>query len=165
MKRLRHFERAIFISAPVECVYRQCLRLEDYPAFAPSIVGIHSLGDSQFLWQLKIWGKRIKQRLEICEKDPGHFIAWRSRGRRFHYGLITFEPQGRDRTRVRIEVDYEPRGIIGKIWAAFGAVERSISAVLQGLRHFAERPVSAAPTWREEFGDRGFQPAISAFHA
>lgn len=54
------------ISAPVECDRNPRTHMQDYAGFTPTSVGNHRLGGSRFLCQLKIWGRRIKQRLEIC---------------------------------------------------------------------------------------------------
>lgn len=165
MKRIHHLERASLIYAPVERVYNQCLRTEDYPGIARAIVGIHPLGGSQFLWRLQIWGRRIKQRLEVYEKSPGRFIAWRSWKRHFHHGVITFEPRGRASTLVTIAIDYEPHDFFWKIWAMFGTLERRIAAVLNGLCRCVERPVPAAAKWDAETQACGAQLVNSVSYA
>jgi len=164
-KQIQHIEKVIVITAPLQCVYNHCMQFEEFSRFAPYVISARQFNNSQSMVQIRFWGKRTSQQAEIYQQMRVHSIARRTPICRFHHGIITFENEGRNSTRVTVEIDYEPRFPIGKAQADLGAMERRISAMLQRFRSTIEPQPAATEEWRGEIHNAAAQFAESDAYA
>jgi uncharacterized membrane protein len=79
---------------------------------------------------------------------PDKTIAWRSQGGVTHNGRVTFEPLGPDRTRIKVEMEWEPEGVVEKAGAAVGFDERGVSEDLDRFKEFIEARGVETGAWR-----------------
>src|SRR5258708_30176046 len=68
---------SIVVRAPVGDVYRQWLRVEDFPKFMPAVKEVQKLDGGHFAIVVSFNGKRHEGVLEIMLRAPERRLAWR----------------------------------------------------------------------------------------
>src|SRR6266480_3635312 len=69
---------SIVVRAPVGDVYRQWLRVEEFPKFMPAVKEVQKLDGGHFAIVISFNGKRHKGVLEIMLRAPERRLAWRA---------------------------------------------------------------------------------------
>ena len=93
-------------------------------------------------------GKVKEWDAEITEQVPDQRIAWRSTGGVRNEGTVTFERIGDNRTRVRVQMDYDPQTAGEKVGAALGGVKLTTHGNLQRFKELIERRGVETGAWR-----------------
>src|SRR2546429_9149064 len=77
---------SIVVRAPVGDVYRQWLRVEDFPKFMPAVKEVQKLDGGHFAIVISFNGKRHEGVLEIMLRARERRLAWRAlAGGAFNY--------------------------------------------------------------------------------
>src|SRR2546423_13457261 len=71
---------SIVVSAPVGDVYRQWLRVEDFPKFMPAVKEVQKLDGGHFAIVIFFNGKRHEGVLEVLLRAPERRLALRALG-------------------------------------------------------------------------------------
>ena len=153
---------SIEVDAPVRVAYDQWTQFESFPQFMEGVERVVQLDDKTLEWTASIAGKTKHWRAEILEQRPDQVVSWRSIEGAQNDGQVRFEPLGADRTRVTLQLDFEPDGLIEKAGDALGIVERRVKDDLDKYREFVEGRGHASGAWRgrveggvvEDDGDR-----------
>jgi uncharacterized membrane protein len=141
-------DKTIEVDVPVSTAYNQWTQFEDFPQFMENVESVQQADDTQLHWVAEYGGKRREWDAEITEQVPDKTIAWRSLGGVTHNGTVTFEPLGPDQTRIRVEIEWEPEGVVEKAGAAVGFDERSVSEDLDRFKAFIEARGVETGAWR-----------------
>jgi uncharacterized membrane protein len=75
-------------------------------------------------------------------------IAWRGTGDVQQSGRVTFEPVEEGRTKVTVEMDWEPDGMKEKVGAVVGADSRSVGQDLDRFKELIESRGVESGAWR-----------------
>jgi carbon monoxide dehydrogenase subunit G len=153
-------EKSVEVNCPVRTVYNQWTQFEDFPRFMEGVEEVRQLDETHLHWRAKIGGKEKEWDAEIVEQVPDRRIAWRSTGGAPNAGTVEFEPEGSDRTRVKLAMDYEPEGAVEKVGDAVGVPSRRIEEDLERFKQFIESRGSETGQWRGEV--RGGKPTGSS---
>jgi carbon monoxide dehydrogenase subunit G len=146
-------EKSVEVNCPVRTVYNQWTQFEDFPRFMEGVEEVRQLDETHLHWRAKIGGKEKEWDAEIVEQVPDRRIAWRSTGGAPNAGTVEFEPEGSDRTRVKLAMDYEPEGAVEKVGDAVGVPSRRIEEDLERFKQFIESRGSETGQWRGEVRD------------
>ncbi len=65
-------------------------------------------------------------------------------------GVVRFEPLGDNRTRVNLEVEYDPQGVVENVGDALGFVSRRVEGDLKRFKTFIESRGTETGAWRGE---------------
>jgi uncharacterized membrane protein len=136
------------VDVPVRVAYDQWTQFESFPQFMEGIDRVVQLDDATLEWTASIAGRTKHWRAEILEQQPDKVVSWRSTEGAQNDGMITFEPLGPDKTRVTLQLDVEPEGLVEKAGDALGVVERRVRGDLERFRTFIEGRGQATGTWR-----------------
>ncbi|GGM69627.1 polyketide cyclase [Thermopolyspora flexuosa] len=150
----------IDIGAPVEVVYNQWTRFEDFPSFLKKVEHVEQESDERLTWKAQIlWSHRSWQS-EIIEQVPDERIIWRSRGDKGYVdGAVTFHPLAPNLTRVVLVLEYHPQGFfehVGNLWRAQGRRARL------ELKHFRRHVMTQTLLHPEEV--KGWRGTIHEGH-
>jgi uncharacterized membrane protein len=86
---------------------------------------------------------------EITEQHPEERVAWTSTGGDAkHAGVVTFHRLDDTKTRVMIQIDWEPQGIVEKAGAALGFDDRQVKADAKRFKEFIESRGTETGAWR-----------------
>jgi uncharacterized membrane protein len=141
-------EKTTEVDVPVSTAYNQWTQFEDFPQFMDNVESVQQIDDTHLHWVAEYGGKRHEWDAEITEQAPDKRIAWRSLGGVKHNGTVTFEPLGPDKTRIKVEMEWEPEGVVEKAGAAVGFDERSVSEDLDRFKEFIEARGVETGAWR-----------------
>ena len=140
----------IEVDVPVRVAYDQWTQFESFPQFMEGVDRVIQLDDRTLEWTATIAGKTKHWRAEIVEQQPDQVVSWRSTEGAQNDGAIRFESLGADRTRVSLQLDVEPEGLVEKAGDALGIVERRVKGDLERFREFIEGRGQPTGAWRGE---------------
>jgi uncharacterized membrane protein len=143
-------EQSIEVNAPLRAVYNQWTQFEDFPRFMEGVKEVRQLDDKRLRWRAAIGGKDKEWESEIVEQRPDERIAWTSRGGASNSGVVTFHRLDDMRTKVMLQVDYEPEGVVENVGDALGVVKARVKGDLERFKEFIERRGRETGAWRGE---------------
>lgn len=137
------------VNAPIRQVYDQWTQFESFPEFLGAVDSVEQIDDVRTRWKVSIAGREHAFYADIVDQVPDRHIAWQSTDGKFHAGRVEFEPDA-EGTRVRLEMQWEPEGIIESAGAALGIDDAQARADLRRFKEFIENRGSATGEWRGE---------------
>ncbi len=140
----------IDIESPVRTVYNQWTQFEDYPAFMSGVQQVRQLADDKLYWDVKVGGAERGFEARITEQIPDERIAWTSTSGPNHAGVVTFHRLDDDRTRVRLQLEWEPEGFVETVGAALQIDDAQVARDLHQFAHLMETNGFATGAWRGE---------------
>ena len=138
----------IEVDVPVRVAYDQWTQFESFPQFMEGVERVVQLDDKTLEWTASIAGKTKHWRAQILEQQPDRVISWRATEGALNDGAVRFEPLGPDKTRLTLQLDVEPEGLIEKAGDALGIVERRVRGDLERFKEFIENRGQATGDWR-----------------
>lgn len=129
---------SIDVNVPVSAAYRQWSHFEDFPKFMEGIEEVRQYDPKHIHWRAKIAGKREEWDAEVSDNIPDRKIAWHSVAGVKNNGKVEFQPITPTTTRVNVEMDYEPRGMIERIGDMLGMDKRRVHKDLKNFKHYVE---------------------------
>jgi uncharacterized membrane protein len=145
---MSNIEQSIDVDVPVRTAYNQWTQFEEFPKFMDGIVEVKQLSDTRLLWRSEIGGVDESWEAEIDEQRPDQRIAWHSVTGAKNAGVVTFHRLSDTKTRVMLQIDYEPRGIVENVGDALGAVSLRVKGDLQRFKEFIESLGTETGAWR-----------------
>jgi uncharacterized membrane protein len=148
---MANIERSIDVDVPVRSAYDQWTQFEEFPRFMEGVEEIRQLDDTHTHWRTKIAGREKEFEAVVTEQTPDQRIAWTSDGGPEHAGVVTFHRIDDAKTRIMLQLDYEPEGPVEKIGDLLGVVERRVSGDLERFKDLIEgRGGAGSGGWRGE---------------
>jgi len=142
--------KSIEVNVPVKVAYNQWTQFEEFPNFMENIVEVRQIDDSHVHWHAEIGGKHKEWDTEIVEQVPDQRIAWRTTAGPENHGIVSFEPVGADRTRVSVDIEYQPETTLEKVGDMLGMVSSNVEDDLENFRDFLESRGHETGAWRGE---------------
>jgi hypothetical protein len=136
------------VDCPVGIVYDQWTQFEDFPRFMEGVESVQQLDDTTLRWTAEIAGQRRTWKARIVDQVPDRKVSWRSIDGAKNSGVVQFEPLDRDHTRVFLDLDFEPEGLVESTGDALGFVKRRAEGDLERFRSFLETRRDATGAWR-----------------
>jgi uncharacterized membrane protein len=126
------------VKAPIGRVYRQWLRVEDFPKFMTAVKEVQKLDANHFFIAIASNGKRHEGVLEIMLRVPERRLAWRvlagrSTSDHLATGVVSFASRS-DRST----------GVTLKVSSSFGGsrtVSRRVDRYLQNFKRLVEERI------------------------
>ncbi|RSZ59829.1 SRPBCC family protein [Massilia atriviolacea] len=146
---------SIDVDLPVRTVYDQFTQFEQFPQFMESVHEVRQLDDKRLHWKADVFGKVIEWDAEITEQIPDKKIAWRSTSGTPNGGKVSFEALSDARTRVSLELHYEPQDALETMGDMAGAVRMQARANLQRFKDLLEKRGSETGAWRGTIAKEG----------
>lgn len=146
-------EQSVDVAAPVRTVYDQWTQFREFPRFMEGVEEVLQLDDTHLHWVAEIAGQRREWDAVIEEQTPDRRIAWASTDGARNGGAVTFHELEDDRTRVMLQLEYDPETFMEKAGDALGVVDRRVSGDLERFRDFVEAEGLETGAWRGEVRD------------
>jgi uncharacterized membrane protein len=147
-------EQSIVVEVPVRTAYNQWTQFEEFPKFMEGVEVVRQLDDRRLHWRANVGGKVKEWDAEITEQRPDDRIAWTSRSGAHNAGVVTFHRLADDRSKVMLQLDYDPEGALENVGDAVGVVSARVKGDLQRFKEFIETRGRATGAWRGEI-DQG----------
>ncbi len=136
---------AVTVEAPVGQVYQLYTHFNDYPKFMTFVKEVTYLDGERSHWVVDVVGQHAWDAVNEGWV-PDERIGWRSVDGLKNSGEVRFEPLGPDRTRLTVQVAYEPpAGLLGRLGEALGAGGQFERRLQHDLEHFATMVEQAPP--------------------
>jgi uncharacterized membrane protein len=147
---MARYEHSIDVNVPLETAYNQWTQFEEFPKFMEGVKRVEQQGDTHLHWTAEIAGQERQWEAEITEQKPDARIAWHSTTGAKNAGVVTFHYIDRDKTRVMLQMEYDPEGFVENVGAALGVVQRRITGDLERFKDFIEAKGFETGAWRGE---------------
>ncbi len=145
---MEKIEKSIDVDAPIQTVYNQWTQFEEFPRFMEGVKSVKQLDDKRLHWVAEIGGKEKEWNARITEQIPDRKIAWQSEAGEYTAGTVMFQPAGNNRTRVQLELCYDPKGFVENTGDALGFVSGRVKGDLERFKEFIERRGQETGAWR-----------------
>jgi uncharacterized membrane protein len=152
---MANIEQSIDVHVPVRTAYDQWTQFEEFPRFMEGVEEIRQTSDTMTHWKTNIGGKHKEFDAEITEQTPDQRIAWTAKDGPEHAGVVTFHRIDESTTRVMLQMDYEPEGLVEKAGDLLGVVTRRVKGDLERFKEFIEHRGNATGAWRGEVPREG----------
>jgi uncharacterized membrane protein len=139
---------SIEIDVPVSTAYNQWTQFEEFPKFMEGVESIRQVDDTHLHWVAELGGQRHEWDAEITEQEPDRVIAWRALEGKYNSGRVRFEPLDESRTRIDVELMWEPEGIKEELGSALGADSRRVKGDLERFKELVESRGVETGAWR-----------------
>jgi len=143
-------EESIDVNVPVRTAYNQWTQFEEFPRFMEGVKSVRQLDDRTLEWTAEIAGNDETWRAEISEQEPDQRIAWHSTEGARNAGVVTFHRLDDNTTRVMLQLEYEPEGVVENVGDALGVPERRVRGDLERFKEFIESRGTETGAWRGE---------------
>jgi len=145
---MERIQKSIDVDRPLHQVYNQWTQFEEFPRFMEGVKEVKQFDDTRLHWVAEIAGKEKQWTAKIIEQIPDHRIAWESESGEYTSGVVSFQALGPDRTRVTLEISYDPKGFIENAGDTIGVVSRRIENDLEHFKEFIENRGQETGAWR-----------------
>lgn len=144
-------EEHIDVDVPLSTAYNQWTQFETFPQFMDGVDEITQIDDKRLHWKISIGGIKREFDAEITEQVPDQRIAWRATRGTGHAGVVTFHKLDEGKTRVMVQIETEPEGLVEKVGDALGFTDANARGDLKRFKEFMEtRGGNETGAYREE---------------
>ena len=141
-------EKSIEVDVPVRTAYNQWTQFEEFPRFMEGVKEVKQVSDDRLHWCAEIGGKKEEWDARITEQKPDERVAWTSEGAAMNAGVVTFHKITPECTRVMLQLEYEPEGVVENTGSALGFVSRRVEGDLNRFKEFIESRGEETGAWR-----------------
>ncbi|MDQ2690341.1 MAG: SRPBCC family protein [Chloroflexota bacterium] len=141
---------SIDVKVPVSTAYNQWTQFEEFPRFMEGVKSVTQTDDTHLRWVAEIAGKDKEWDAEITEQHPDERVAWRATSGAENAGVVTFHRIDDETTRVTLQMDVDPEGLVENVGTGLGFLDRRVKGDLERFRDFIESRGSETGAWRGE---------------
>jgi uncharacterized membrane protein len=141
-------EQGIEVDVPVRTAYNQWTQFEEFPRFMEGVEEVRQIDDTHLHWRVQHDDHDVEFDAEITEQIPDERIAWRTTDGKAHAGVVTFHRLSDDRSKVMVQMDWEPEGMLESLGAALGSDDRRVKGDLERFKEMIESRGAETGAWR-----------------
>ena len=143
-------EQSIEVEVPVNTAYNQWTQFEEFPQFMEGVDEVRQLDETHLHWVASFGGKKHEWDAEITEQKPDERVAWKATDGKPNAGVVTFHRLSDNSTKVMVQMDYDPEGIVETLGSAIGSDERRVKGDLERFKELVESRGAESGAWRGE---------------
>ena len=141
--------KTVDVNVPVSTSYNQWTQFEEFPRFLTIVKSITQVDDTHTHWTVNIGGAEREFDTVISEQLPDDRIAWTSTGGEVdHAGVVTFHKLSDTTSRVAVQIDWDPEGLLEKAGAALNVPDNAVQRELDNFKEFIEGRGTEDGAWR-----------------
>jgi uncharacterized membrane protein len=143
-------EKSVDVNVPVSTAYNQWTQFEDFPRFMEGVKSVTQTDDTHLHWVAEVGGKEKEWDAEITEQTPDQRVAWNSTSGARNAGVVTFHRLDDNTTRVTLQMDVDPEGIVENVGDFFGVLDGRVEGDMERFKEFVESRGTETGAWRGE---------------
>lgn len=143
---MKHVEVAV----PLSVAYNQWTQFEEFPRFMEGVEQVKQISDTRNHWKADIAGVEREFDTEITEQRPDERIAWCTVDGPKQAGVVTFHRLDDDKSKVMLQMEFDPEGIAEQVGDKLGFVKRRVKGDLERFKDFIESRGGETGAWRGE---------------
>lgn len=147
--------QSIDVDVPLRTAYNQWTQFEEFPHFMEGVTSVTQLDDRHLRWVAEVGGATKEWDAEITEQHPDERVAWRATSGAQNAGVVTFHHLDGATTRVTLQMDVDPEGVVENAGVALGFLDRRVKGDLERFKEFIEARGSETGGWRGEVAAPG----------
>jgi uncharacterized membrane protein len=141
-------EKSIDVNVPVRRAYDQWTQFEEFPRFMEGVKEVAQLTNRRLRWRAEIGGREKVWEAEITEQIPDARIAWHATTGAKNAGVVTFHRLSDDTTRIMLQMEYDPEGLLENAGDFVGVTTSRITGDLERFKEFIETRGESTGAWR-----------------
>ena len=141
-------EQSVEVAVPVRTAYNQWTQFETFPAFMEGVEEVRQVDDTHLHWVVEHNGGRHEFDAEVTEQQPDERVAWRTTDGKSHAGVVTFHRLDDHHSKVMVQIDWAPEGMLEELGAALGSDDRRVKDDLQRFKEMIESRSGETGAWR-----------------
>lgn len=146
---MSQIQQSVDVDVPVRVAYNQWTQFESFPNFMSGVESITQIDDTHNHWVTNIAGVTREFDTEVTEQHPDERVAWTSTsGESKHAGVVTFHRLEENKTRVMIQIDWEPSDLVEKIGSAVNIDDHQVKKDAERFKEFIEARGTEEGGWR-----------------
>jgi uncharacterized membrane protein len=122
--------------------------------FMHRVLNAERKGDDKVRFQEKIWFSTREWEGRITEKRKNDRIVWKTTSGMSHKGVVSFHKLDENLTRVMIDMDFEPNGMIEKMASGLRFVKRAVQSDLARFKAYVEMKDAKGIEYRSSSEDK-----------
>jgi len=131
------------VAVPVNKAYEAWTQWEEWPKFMHRVLEVKPAeddddGGDKIHCSEKIWFWTREWDGEITEQRKNDRIAWKTEGGMQHSGVVSFHKLDDKLTRVMVDMDFVPTGVVEKMASGMRFVKRAVQADLARFKTYVE---------------------------
>src|SRR3954464_7706378 len=126
------------VAVSVEQAYEAWTKFDDYPKFMHRVVEVREEGNDKLKWQEKSWFSKRQGEGKGTDRRKNARIAWKTTSGMSHKGVVSFHKLDDNLTRVMVDMEFEPSGMMEKMASGLRFVKRAVQADLARFKAFVE---------------------------
>ena len=126
------------VAVPVDQAYEAWTKFEQYPKFMHRVLSAEKKGGDKVSVQEKIWFSKRQWEAQITEQRKNDRIVWKTTQGMSHKGIVSFHKLDDNLTRVMVDMEFEPTGMIEKMASGLRFVKRAVQADLARFKAYVE---------------------------
>jgi uncharacterized membrane protein len=143
-------EQSIEVHVPLATAYNQWTQFQEFPEFMEGVEEVRQIDGTHLHWVAQFGGQRHEWDAVVTEQKPDERVAWRNSDGKDNAGVVTFHRIDDDATRVMVQMDFVPEGVIEKLGAAIGSPDRRVKGDLERFKAMIESRGAETGAWRGE---------------
>ena len=147
---MKTIEESIEIDVPVSTAYNQWTQFETFPKFMEGVERVEQTDDTHLHWVAEVGGEKREWNAEITEQHPDERVAWKALDQDGPNGVVSFHKLDEARTKVMVQMDYDPEGMKESVGSAVGLDSRRVKDDLESFKEFIESRGGETGSWRGE---------------
>ena len=142
--------KSVDVNVPIRTAYDQWTQFEEFPRFMEGVKSVTQTDDTHLHWLAEIGGVEKEWDAEITEQHPDERIAWTSTSGARNAGVVTFHRLDDATTRVTLQMDVDPEGIVENVGDFLGVLDRRVEGDMERFKKFIESRGAVTGAWRGE---------------
>lgn len=138
----------IDVDVPIAQSYNQWTQFESFPHFLSFVQSITQQDDTHNHWKVKVGGVEREFDAVITEQHPDERVAWTSTDGTTNAGVVTFHKLSDTTSRVTVQIDWAPEGLVEKAGDVLGFDTRAVKSDLRHFKEFIESRSVETGAWR-----------------
>jgi uncharacterized membrane protein len=126
------------VAVPVNKAYEAWTQWEEWPKFMHRVLEVSQEEDNKIHVSEKIWFWTREWDGEITEQRKNDRIAWKTESGMQHSGVVSFHKLDDNLTRVMVDMDFLPTGVVEKMASGMRFVKRAVQADLARFKAYVE---------------------------
>ena len=141
------------VAVPVDVAYDAWNDFEAFPKFMHRVQQAQPKGRDKVSFREKIWFSKRQWEAQITERRKNDRIVWKATQGMSHRGIVSFHKLDDRLTRVMVEMEFEPNGMIEKMASGLRFVKRAIQTDLARFKAYVEMKDAKGIEYRSDSKD------------
>jgi Polyketide cyclase / dehydrase and lipid transport len=152
-------QRYTDVALPIDRVYEEFTKFDQFPRFMHRVLNVEQKGRDKLSWSEKIWFSSRQWEGRVTEQRKNDRIVWKTNSGMEHKGIVSFHKLADNLTRVMVDMEFEPNGMMEKMASGLRFVKRAVQADLARFKTYVEmqdaKGIEYRPNPEDEKDDDG----------